>query len=398
MGHEHSKLQKNSTKLDKSPSNPNNIGLIIREIFYTSQLKKGHKRASQNLKEKELMVFMNQSSTDIIEQFDKASAILYLSREIQALDLVMCYCDVLTDNLPTLNSSQGDAEKMKELLPYIGSLLFACEKLGIEVGIALAETLSVQFPKQNFTEKTTPDILTCFESTFPSEQQISQYLLHFSKPQNQTHDRNQTPIPTQSQSQNQAPKSPKSDSGNKNGSQSSSRIQQQPYLPPLHDRVSHTQTPRHDGDRQWTPELEESEYGKMSQMSQMTASFPHQSESDRFLSESRLYQASRQIQSSEIREPDVAMSFGGPKIQRQIVNQKKDDTMDTEDKNSPREHASPTGSPINNSLTVSQSMKINKYPNLANWSVRGLEMAGGQESQVMSQQLIHRLNSVRQNL
>ena len=158
---------------------------------------------------------------------------------------------------------------------------------------------------------------------------------------------------------------------------------------PREHRFSHSQTPRHDGDRQYDPELEESECGKSSQMTQMTASFPHQSESDRILAESKF---SRQIQSSRMIQPDVAMSFGGPNIPIQSI--RREDTMDTEEKSPSKEETSPIleGSP----MAVSQGLKMSKYPDLGHFSVRSLDT--GYDSQVMSQQLMERLNSVRQNL
>jgi hypothetical protein len=185
MGNDHPQPKKGQTTFNKN-IDKSKLDILIKQIYFTAQLQKDRKKGQQNAKEKELLAFIrepvNKRNKD--NEYSKASSAVNDAKSIKAHELVMRYADILKDNEMVIQLSKGDTTKIMDLVPYVESIIWGCQKCNVECIKQFEEFIIANFGLETYNQilqftKVTPELKSQFSSVIPSEKEVKLYLIDF---------------------------------------------------------------------------------------------------------------------------------------------------------------------------------------------------------------------------
>jgi len=96
----------------------------------------------------------------------------------------MRYADILKDNEMVIQMSKGDTSKIMDLVPYVESMIWGCQKCNVECIKQFEEFIIANFGLDTYNglmqfTKVTPELKGLFTSILPSEREVKLYLIEF---------------------------------------------------------------------------------------------------------------------------------------------------------------------------------------------------------------------------
>jgi len=185
MGNDHPQSKKGPQVYNKN-IDKSKLDILIKQIFFTAQLNKDRKKGQQNVKEKELLALIreptNKRSKD--NEYSKASSAVNEMKSVKAHELIMRYADILKDNVMVIQLSNGDPKKIDDLVPYVESIIWGCQKCNIDCIKQFEEFIIANFGLETYNHvlqftRVTPELKSQFNSILPSEKEVKIFLIDF---------------------------------------------------------------------------------------------------------------------------------------------------------------------------------------------------------------------------
>jgi len=162
------------------------LDVCIQSIRYTAELQQGRRKGECTRKEKELVskIALPKKERDKSAEFEKGRSICNDLRYVQAYQHIQTYCSILKDHEMEIQLSRGDPTKVEELIPYVESVLWGCQKINLEPVNRFINFLTNAFGMNAVCEMSKgrnvkPEIKACFGSVTPSDEETKIYLLSF---------------------------------------------------------------------------------------------------------------------------------------------------------------------------------------------------------------------------
>jgi len=183
MGNDNSKGKKafKPKNIDKSK-----LDILIKQVFFTAQLNKDRRNGQKNSKEKELLALVrepaNKRNKD--NEYSKASAIVNDIKSVKAHECIMRYADILKDNEMVIQLSKGDTSRINDLIPYVESVIWGCQKCNLDCVKQFEAFIIEVFGQETHLQllqftKVTPELKNYFNSILPSQKEVKLYLIEF---------------------------------------------------------------------------------------------------------------------------------------------------------------------------------------------------------------------------
>lgn len=187
MGNEHpQQAKKGKPVVFNKNIDKNKLDILLKQVFFTAQLNKDRKKGQQNTREKELLNLVRQPANKRAKdnEYSKASAIVNDIKSVKAHECVMRYADILKDNAMVIQMSKGDTSKIMDLVPYVESMIWGCQKCNVECIKQFEQFIIENFGLDTYNSvmqftKVTPEIKNLFTSILPTEREVKLYLIDF---------------------------------------------------------------------------------------------------------------------------------------------------------------------------------------------------------------------------
>lgn len=192
MGNDnHKPNNKGSVPVYNKVIDKSKLDIQIKQIYFTAQLNKDRRRGQYNQREKELLNLIREpvQKRNRDNEYQKASAIVNDLKWVKAHECIMRYADIIKDNEMVIAMSKGDPRKVNDLLPYVESLLWGCQKVNIDCVKAFGEFIISTFGADVYSElsknqQVTDDLKKCFDSILPNQKEVKEYLIELCKKNN----------------------------------------------------------------------------------------------------------------------------------------------------------------------------------------------------------------------
>jgi len=130
------------------------------------------------------MIAKEKKDRDRVAEFEKARSIVNDHKIVRAYGYIQTYCGIVKDHEMDIQNSKGDPTKIRELVPFVESIIWGCQKLNLSCIMKLSTFLFNTFGSLTVAElqKGTfvlKEIRDCFMTLNPTDNETKRFLADF---------------------------------------------------------------------------------------------------------------------------------------------------------------------------------------------------------------------------